>query len=121
MLKAGWVTVQFNAFLQYKLTTQTLQGGNTEAFYNNEGTLAKSQMLVNMHPDVARLVWKFRRWHHHVDYSQFKSLQLIRRDDYQEPAENPYRLVKIKREPARRKKRKRSANTATIDASGETH
>jgi hypothetical protein len=38
--------VQFYAFLQYKLTTQTLKGGNTEAFYAEEGTLPKSKMLV---------------------------------------------------------------------------
>jgi hypothetical protein len=34
-------------------------------------------MLVDMHPDVARMVWRFRRWHHHVDYSSFKPNQLI--------------------------------------------
>lgn len=81
MLKAGWATVQFNAFLQDKLTTQRLSGGNTEAFYAEEGTLPKSQMLVDMHSDVARLTWKFGRWHHHVDYRPFKTLRLIRRDD----------------------------------------
>lgn len=95
LLKAGWVTVQFNAFLQYKLTTQTLPGGNTEAFYNDEGTLPKSRMLAEMHPDVARVAWRFGRWHHHVDYTPFRKLALIRRDDYQPPAENPYRLTKI--------------------------
>jgi hypothetical protein len=100
MLKAGWVTVQFNAFLQYKLTTQTLGGGNTEAFYDKEGTLPKSQMLVDMHPDVARLVWKFGRWHHHVDYSPYKNLALIRRDDYELPAENPYKMIKVERKKA---------------------
>ena len=92
MLKAGWQTVQFNAFLQWKLTTQTLGGGNTEAFYAGEGTLPKSRMLVEMHPDVARLVWRFGRWHHYVDYSGFKDIPLKKRPDYVPPAENPYRL-----------------------------
>jgi len=25
-----------------------------------------------MHPDVAKVVWRFSRWHHHVDYKPFK-------------------------------------------------
>ena len=102
MLKNGWATVQFNAFLQYKLTTQTLAGGNTEAFYDSEGTLPKSQMLVKMHPDVTRLVWRFQRWHHHVDYSGFKNMQLIRKDDYAIPESNPYAMVKVERKPRKR-------------------
>ena len=99
MLKNGWQTVEFMAFLQYKLPTQTLGGGNTEAFYNSEGTLPKSQMLVKMHPDVTRLVWRFQRWHHHVDYSGFKNMQLIRKDDYAIPESNPYAMVKVERKP----------------------
>jgi hypothetical protein len=78
MLKANWQTVQFNAFLQYKLTTQTLTGGNTEAFYAGEGTLPKSQMLVKMHPDLTKLVQRFGRWHHHVNYGPFKNVPLVK-------------------------------------------
>jgi hypothetical protein len=81
MLKAGWCTVQFNAFLQWKKWTQQLKGGNTAEFYAREGTLAKSQMQVAMHPDVSRLVWKFGRWHHHVDYRRFRKNTLRRRPD----------------------------------------
>jgi hypothetical protein len=92
MLKAGWQTVQFNAFLQYKLTTQTLGGGNTEAFYAGEGTLPKSKMLVDMHPDVAKLVWKFGRWHHHVNYNPYKDIPLIKKKEFVEPKENPYKF-----------------------------
>lgn len=81
MLKAGWCTVQFNAFLQDKLTTQLAKGGNTEAFYAREGTMPKSRMLVRLHPDVATMVWKFNRWHHHVDYRPFRVNRLARRPD----------------------------------------
>ena len=81
MLKANWQTVQFNAFLQYKLTTQTLTGGNTEAFYAGEGTLPKSQMLVKMHPDVTKLVQRFGRWHHHVNYLPYKNIPLLKKPD----------------------------------------
>jgi hypothetical protein len=79
-LKDGLCTVQFNAFLQEKATTQTMSGGNTEEFYAKEGTLPKSQMIALMHPDVAEVVWKFNRWHHHVDYSRFKRNKLIKVD-----------------------------------------
>lgn len=78
VLKDGNCTIQFNAFLQEKATTQTLKGGNTEAFYANEGTLPKSQMIEKLHPDVAKVVWRFNRWHHYVDYGKFKSNKLIR-------------------------------------------
>jgi hypothetical protein len=77
LLKAGWCTVLFNAFLQYKLPTLTVRGGNTDSIYR-EGTLPKSEMVVAMHPDVARLVWRFHRWHHIVDYSPFRYNRLAR-------------------------------------------
>ena len=98
MLKNGWSTVQFNAFLQDKLTTQTMGGGNTEAFYAAEGTMPKSQMLVDMHPDVARIAWKFNRWHHYVDYTPFKTMPLIKKADYEAPQTNPYKLKMVDRD-----------------------
>lgn len=78
MLKAGWVTVQFNAFLQMKMTTQTLGGGNTAEFYAVEGTRAKSEMQVAVHPDVSRIVERFGRVHHYVDYSGYKQKLRLR-------------------------------------------
>jgi hypothetical protein len=96
VLKDGDCTIQFNAFLQGKVATQTLSGGNTAEFYhaegntdrsewrggtlNAEGTINKSQMLVDLHPDVARMVWRYDRWHHHVDYSPFEKNQLKLKD-----------------------------------------
>lgn len=90
VLKDGDCTIQFNAFLQGKAATQTVKGGNTEEFYhkegadegkwienvNSEGTRNKSQMLVDLHPDVATMVWRYKRWHHYVDYSSFKKNEL---------------------------------------------
>lgn len=81
VLKDGWCTLQFNAFLCGKTTTQRMSGGNTKEFYEHEGTKAKSQMLVDMHPDVTKLVWRFNRWHHHVDYKPFKNNILIKKKD----------------------------------------
>ncbi len=77
-LKAGYCTIQFNAFLAGKVTTQRMKGGNTDELYAN-GTLEKSQCLADLHPDVAKVVWKFNRWHHHVDYKPFKNNRLIKK------------------------------------------
>jgi hypothetical protein len=77
ILKAGWCTVQFNAFLQNKMRTQTMKGGNTDAFYKSEGTLVKSQALVRLHPDVVRVIKRFHRWHHYIDFSGFEQ-KLVR-------------------------------------------
>ena len=81
VLKDGLCTIQFNAFLQGKVTTQRMKGGNTDEFYALEGTKAKSQMLADLHPDVAKVVWRFNRWHHHVDYKPFYRNRLIKRED----------------------------------------
>lgn len=72
VMKKGFCTIQFNAFLQGKVTTQRMKGGNTDEFYGIEGTYNKSKMLEDMHPDIAKVVWKFNRWHHSVDYRAFK-------------------------------------------------
>lgn len=81
VLKDGLCTIQFNAFLQDKVTTQRMRGGNTDEFYKQEGTYLKSKMLVDMHPDIAKIVFKFNRWHHNVDYRPFKNNLLKRKED----------------------------------------
>ena len=81
MLKAGWATVLFHCFTQNKAATQTVKGGNHTDFYEKEGTLPKSEMLIKMHPDVSKLVERWGRWHHEVDYSPFKTIPLIKKDN----------------------------------------
>ncbi len=79
-MRDGWCTVQFNAFLGDKATTQTMGGGNSEDFYFKEGTLNKSQMLVDMHPDITTLIEAYGRWHHKVNYDIFKANKLIKKE-----------------------------------------
>lgn len=79
VLKEGYVTVLFNAFLIGKRATMTQKGGNTDTIYNqgdNRFEFAKS--LADQHPDVARVTKKFGRWHHHVNYKKFERNRLIR-------------------------------------------
>lgn len=80
VLKSGDCTIQFNAFLQGKSATQTISGGNTDEFYAHEGTLPKSQMLVDLHPDVTKLVTRYGRDHHHVNYEVFYGNKLIKKE-----------------------------------------
>jgi hypothetical protein len=78
MLTAGWCTVQFNTFLQEKQPTQTMKGGNMIEIYKH-GTKDKTMMLVREFPQYARPVYKFSRFHHHVDYTSFKKANKLKR------------------------------------------
>ena len=101
MLKAGWCTIQFYAFLQDKMGTQIQKGGNTDEFYHVEGkkekgkdytdtgTMAKSKMMVKVHPDISTVVHRYSRVHHHVEYKGFKQ-RLIRNKDIVMPKDNNY-------------------------------
>lgn len=81
VLKDGWCTILFNAFLGEKQTTLTMKGGNTDELYKDDGRLKMAQSLVDQHPDIVRVSWKWNRYQHHVDYRPFKKNKLIRRTD----------------------------------------
>lgn len=81
VLKDGDCTIVFHAFLAEKTTTMRMKGGNTDSLYAGDGRKAMAESLVEQHPDVARVTWKWGRWQHHVDYSGFKSNRLVRKDD----------------------------------------
>jgi hypothetical protein len=67
-LKAGHCTVLFNAFLAGKVCTMRMKGGNTDELYKEDGRRKMAESLVEQHPDIVRLTWKFGRWHHQVNY-----------------------------------------------------
>lgn len=80
-LKDGWCTVLFNAFLADKMQTMTVRGGNTESLYLiQNGRLKMAQALQKLHPDVVKVVWKWNRWQHSVDYSSFRKNVLRYKD-----------------------------------------
>lgn len=82
VLKDGYVTMLFNAFLVNKETTMRAKGGNTDELYkqtNNRKEFAES--LKNQHPDVVEVTWKFNRWHHHVNYKPFQKNKLIKKQN----------------------------------------
>ena len=55
-----------------------MKGGNTDLLYNtgdNRREFAES--LQRKHPDVVKVVFRYNRWHHEVDYTQFANNELI--------------------------------------------
>lgn len=98
VLKAGWCTVLFYAFLAEKVTTMIMKGGNTESLYKldgqKDGRLLMAQSLQAQHPDVTKIVWKWGRWQHQVNYRPFKQNRLIRKPGIVIPSEpNEYGMV----------------------------
>ena len=81
-LKDGDCTILFNAFLIGKVTTMRMKGGNTGEVYGaTDNRLEFAESLQRQHPDCVKVVKKFGRWHHSVDYSRFKRNALVRKVD----------------------------------------
>jgi len=77
-LKAGWCTVLFNQFLSGKVPTLNMKGGNTSTIYNTgDYRTGYAKSLKKQHPAIVKIVWRFNRWHHKVDYSPFKGNKLL--------------------------------------------
>lgn len=77
VLKAGWCTVLFNAYLCKKMPTMTMRGGNTDELYKGDGRLEMAKSLQEQHPELVKIVKKWNRWQHHVDYSPFARNKLV--------------------------------------------
>ena len=80
VLKDGYCTILFNAFLQEKAGTMTLKGGNTDELYADDGRLKMAKSLQEQHPDICTITWKFGRWQHQVNYDVFKKNKLRRKN-----------------------------------------
>jgi hypothetical protein len=104
VLKDGWVTILFQAFLATKAVTMTMKGGNTESLYkldNADGRLLMAQSLQKQHPDVVKITRKWGRWQHQVDYRPFKFNKLIKKKGVKIPeGVNNYGMVLVKKSPA---------------------
>lgn len=85
ILKDGYCTALFNAFIANKVATMRMKGGNTDALYEQDryrdGRLLMARSLQKQHPDVVTVTRKWGRWQHHVDYRPFKGNRLIRREN----------------------------------------
>ena len=79
VLKDGFCTVLFQAFLANKLPTMQVSGGMTDYYENTDKRLEFVEELQKAHPDIVELTWKFNRWHHQIDYSIFNKNKLIKK------------------------------------------
>lgn len=105
ILKAGYCTILYNAFLCGKVDTLSMKGGNTDSVYidgDNRYRFAKS--LYDQHPDVVRIIKRWERYHHFVDYKRFKIGNKFKlKDEYKDihlkgTNEHGLKLVKLKKE-----------------------
>ena len=54
-----------------------MRGGNTDELYKGDGRYQMALSLQKQHPDVTKIVWKWGRWQHQVDYRPFKANKLL--------------------------------------------
>lgn len=122
VLKDGWVTMLFNAFLADKTTTMRMPGGNTDELYAGQGfslgrttelteamhaaVLEKAVTLQKMHPDIVQVKKKWGRWHHEVDYRAFQENKLHNceesHQEFFDPADDfGFRLIEVPRKKRR--------------------
>lgn len=98
VLKQGYCTVLFYAFLCDKIATMLMHGGNTDELYQGDGRLKMAQSLQQQHPDCVRITKRWGRYQHLVDYSRFKHNSLVLKPGIQLKDEtNEYGLKLIDR------------------------
>jgi len=105
VLKDGWCTVLFLAFLADKQATMTMKGGNTDELYRQDsefdGRLAMAQSLKRQHPKLVKIARRWGRWQHVVNYRPFKSNKLILKEGVEIPqGVDNYGMVLVDRRKA---------------------
>jgi len=90
ILKSGYCTVLFNAFLCDKAETMSMKGGNTDELYRQgkkyDGRFEMMMSLIRQHPDIVRINRRFGRWQHLVDYRPFRRNRLVKRGGLKIPS-----------------------------------
>lgn len=82
VLKNNYCTILFNCFLQDKVSTMTMKGGNTDELYKKTNErLEFAQSLESQHPDCVKIIRRYNRWHHSINFNYFKKNKLIKKND----------------------------------------
>lgn len=98
VLSDGYCTALFNAFLIEKRITMS-QGGGMTPHYVGDGRYKMALELQQRWPSITKIVKKWGRFQHHVDYRPFKKNKLIRKPDVIIPeGVNNYGMKLVKRE-----------------------
>ncbi len=77
VLKDGYCTILFNAFLIRKSQTMAIKGGMTDYYEKTNERKEFVEELQKAHPNIVKITRKWKRWQHQVDYSGFKNNKLI--------------------------------------------
>jgi hypothetical protein len=79
----------------------TMKGGNTDAIYNSgDNRFEFANSLKQNHPELVKIVWRYGRWHHDVNYLPFKKNRLVRKKNLYIPsAVNNYGMFLKERTP----------------------
>ena len=78
-----YCTILFNAFLQDKASTMTMKGGNTDSIYNqNDERFEFAKSLELKHKDCVKTIRRYNRWHHSINFNNWKKTKLIRVENY---------------------------------------
>lgn len=98
VLKDGWCTILFNAFLCGKVPTMTMTGGNAGIYLKKiDGRRKMAEALAAKFPDIVTVVQKWNRDQHKVDYSSFKKNELKFRKGFVMPkGDNEYGMELIR-------------------------
>lgn len=91
VLAGGWCTVAFNAFLQTKVKTMKLKGGNT-GIYQGDGRLKMARSLERLWPGVAKVDRRFKR-PQHVIANQWQSFTTPLKPRADAPPAEDHRMV----------------------------
>ena len=78
ILKKGFATCLFNAILANKEWTGAGKGGNKDNVYSvKDAMYLKAKSIKDQHPDVAKIIKKYNKYHHYIDYTPFKHIKYI--------------------------------------------
>jgi len=86
VLKRGFCTALFYAFICKKIKTMTMKGGNTESLYKlqeADGRYLMAKSLWLQHPDIVKIGKRWGRWQHLVNYKPFKKNVLKLKPEFQ--------------------------------------
>jgi hypothetical protein len=77
VLKDGYCTMLFTWCYCNKAGTMSMKGGNTDNVYSDTDNRKEfAESLKEQHPNHVDVVWRFNRWHHEVNYDNFKNNML---------------------------------------------
>ena len=102
VLSKGYCLVSFNIVSAGKIATLTMKGGNTDTIYIKNGRLKMARELERRWPGIVRVIRRFRRTQHFVDWSRFDENKPIRRKDLDWNKIKKYRyhleMIKVKKD-----------------------